>query len=131
MVCLFESLAAFQTLSEKRPDNVFFWNSANSKSIRLAMYLGAFYTALQSFLLLQIRAILYIPQLRSVCAYMFLWHIMIHFLEMPVMGKFLQQQLGIAPLLVRLCLIVNHLGGFIGAGKAEGVSKILTSEKED
>ena len=98
--------------------------------VRFSFTIGAAYTAIHSILLLRIRTFLTVSQLRSVCLYKLLVNLLLPFIWLPEMSPFLQVNHQIA-FAIRASATLTYLFGYLWAGKAEGVSRILTSEKED
>ena len=70
------------------------------------------------------------PQLRSICLYKLLLNLGLPFVWFPELSPHvvIDQRTSFA---LRGSLILAYLLGYVGAGKAEGFSRILSSEKED
>lgn len=97
---------------------------------RLVFLMGCFHTAIHSVLLLRIRTFLSVPQLRLVCLYKVVVNLLLPILWMPELSSIVRINVQLAVAL-RVCVTLTYLFGFLWAGKAEGVSRMLTGEKED
>lgn len=93
--------------------------------------MGALYTFIHSVLLFRIRTFLTVSQLRSVCLYKVIINLVLPFLWMPETESSIMKMNYQIALLLRFSVTSTYLSGYVWAGTAEGVSRILTSEKED
>lgn len=99
--------------------------------VRVSFCLAAFHTLLHSVLLFRMRTFLNMPQLRSVCLYKLIVNIVLPMFWFPEMSPSpirVDQRITYT---IRGALTVTYLFGYLWAGKAEGFSSILSSEKED
>jgi hypothetical protein len=121
-------VAAFQALLEESGVEKYYRDEV-TPLIRLAMFMGAFHTGLHSVLLLRIRTFLSVSQLRSICLYKVVFNIILPIFWMPELSPNIRMNTRIA-FSLWICVTLSYLFGFLWAGKAEGVSRILSSEKE-
>jgi hypothetical protein len=99
--------------------------------VRISFALAAFYTAIHAVLLLRIRTFLTMPQLRAVCLYKVIVNIVLPIFWFPERSTSIMQVDQRITLTLRAILVLTYLFGYMLAGKAEGFSTILTSEKEE
>jgi hypothetical protein len=125
---IFLATASFQVLLQNGAQ--FYRDEKATPVIRVCFTLAAVQTAIQAVLLLRIRYFLTMPQLRTVCLYRVMVNIVLPFLWFPDLSPTLQVDHRIT-VAIRICSILTYLMGYLLAGKAEGISSILSSEKED
>ena len=125
-------MASFQAMLEDGGIEQYFYEKENlSAQGKVAFVLGAWYTLAHATLLLRIRAFLTMRQLRRICLYKVFVCAILPLLWLPEQNP--------SPLLVdrrltysiRLSVFLTYAGGFLCAGQAEGLSSILSAEKDD
>ena len=124
----FLATASLQVLL--RNDAHFYHNDKASPVDIICFSLAAMQTAILSVLLLRIRYFLTMPQLRSVCLYRVVLNVALPWFYFPELSPSIpvDQRITVA---VRVCSTLIYFIGYSWAGKAEGFSRILSSEKED
>jgi hypothetical protein len=131
VVNFFAATAGCQMLLEEGGvENVYAMKRSATKTVKLCVFLAAFYTTLHGTLLLRMRVFLTMPQLRAVCLYKLVVNLVLPFLWLPEMSSVLSIDHRI-PFAIRGVLTLSYLFGYLLAGQAEGVSRILTAEKDD
>ena len=125
---IFLATASFQVLL--RNDSQFYHHEKATPVITICFTLAAMQTAILSVLLLRIRYFLTMPQLRSVCLYRVILNVVLPWFWFPELSPSIpvDQRITVA---VRVFSTLTYFIGFLWAGKAEGFSRILSSEKED
>jgi hypothetical protein len=125
---IFLATASFQVLFRKGAQ--FYRHKKATPVIQLCFTLAAVQTLTQAVLLLRIRYFLTMPQLRTVCLYRVISNLVLPFFWFPELSPAISVDHRIS-VAVRICSIVTYFIGYLLAGKAEGLSSILRSEKED
>lgn len=125
---IFLATASFQVLLKNGTQ--FARHEKATSVVRICFTLAAVETAVQAVLLLRIRYFLSVPQLRTVCLYRVISNVVLPFFWFPELAPSLHvdQRITVA---IRVCSTLTYLIGYLLAGKAEGFSSILSSEKED
>lgn len=131
VINLFVAVASFQALTKESGVGEYYHHDKTTPAILFSFTMGAMFTFIHSILLLRIRTFLTVSQLRSVCFYKVAVNLVLPFLWMPEMNSSIMKINRKLALAIRLSVSSTYLFGFLWAGKAEGVSRILTSEKED
>jgi hypothetical protein len=118
---------------EKSPGGVEQYYAAKTVTpiVRLSFAFAAFYTAIHAVLLLRIRTFLTMPQLRAVCLYKVIVNVVLPIFWFPERSTSIMQVDQRITLTLRSTLTLMYLFGYLWAGKAEGFSTILSSEKEE
>lgn len=132
VINLFVSVYSFQTLFFDKDGGIKTYYSedgAITSVVRVCFALSAFYTAVHSVLLLRIRTFLNMRQLRAICLYKFVVNVVLPFFWLPDVDPYVNvdQRLTFS---IRAVLISTYFFGFLWAGQAEGLSRILSGEKE-
>jgi len=125
------AIASFQALYEKDGIQHFLPNGTPvTPIVRICFALSAIYTLGHAVILFRIRTFLNISQLRTICLFKVILNVIIPFVWLPDASSYLEvdQRLSFA---IRTFLTSTYFFGFLWAGKAEGVSRILSGEKED
>jgi hypothetical protein len=127
------AVASFEALMEKSAGGVeqYYASKTVTPVVRLSFALAAFYTAIHGVLLLRIRTFLTMPQLRAVCLYKVIVNVVLPMFWFPERSTSIMQVDQRITLTLRATLTLMYLFGYLWAGKAEGFSTILTSEKEE
>jgi len=135
VINLFIAVFSFQVLSEGPGEVKKYYileiGEKDISAISLVCFaLSAFYTAAHAVLLLRMRTFLDMPQLRLVCLYKLAVNFILPFFWLPDLDPRtdVNEPLTFA---IRGFLFSTYLFGFLGGGLTEGVSSILSSEKED
>lgn len=128
VINLFIATAMFQALWEGNVQS--FYRSTVTPLVKICFALSACHTALHGILLLRIRTFLNMPQLRTICFYKVIVNCVLPFFWFPDISPHMEvdQRITFA---LRGVLLFTYLTGYLWAGSAEGVSRILSSEKED
>lgn len=129
MVNVFVAVAAVQTMwTEGGVEQMY--RDTVTKRIRLTFFVSALLTFLHGVLLLRIRTFLSVSQLRTICLYKLIVNLVLPWFWMPELSQYVAVNTRLM-MAVRLSVILSYCFGYWWAGTAEGVSRILTSEKED
>jgi hypothetical protein len=98
--------------------------------VYICFSLSAVHTLIHAMILFRIRTFLTMPQLRTICLYKFLINLILPYFWFPELSPHVvvDQRTSFA---IRGSLIATYSLGYYLAGKAEGFSRILSSEKED
>lgn len=132
VVNLFVAVASFQALFRPHAVEDYYSRSVDEVTplVRVCFALSAVYTLVHSILLLRIRTFLNMPQLRTICLYKLLVGLVLPIFWFPELSPHMNvdQRVTFA---LRAMLVSTYLFGYLWAGKAEGVSRILSGEKED
>lgn len=131
MVNIFVAVASFQVLYEKDGIQHFLPEGVSvTPIVRVCFALSAVYTLGHAVILFRIRTFLNMRQLRTICLFKFLINIAMPIVWLPDTNPLLKvdQRLTFA---IRAFVTSTYFFGFLWAGKAEGVSRILSGEKED
>jgi hypothetical protein len=132
VVNIFIAVASFEALLEKGGGvEQYYASQTVTPVVRISFALAAFYTAIHAVLLLRMRTFLTMPQLRAVCLYKVIGNVVLPFFWFPERSTSIMQVDQRITLTLRATLILTYLFGYLWAGKAEGFSTILTSEKEE
>ena len=99
--------------------------------VRSCFLVAALYSTLHGILLLRIRYFLNVKQLRAVCFYKLWVNLLMPLVWFPERNTSILQVDQRITMSIRIYMIVAYLVGFWWAGKAEGISHILTSEKDE
>ena len=91
--------------------------------------LGHYFMFLHAVLLLRIRTFLQVSQLRFICLYQLLVQLIL-LVWVPTL-QHQHQQTSVWSLMLSISILIGYLNGFLWAGRAEGISRILSGEKED
>jgi hypothetical protein len=123
--------ASWQAILEEGGVEQYFADAtAVTSRVRLVFCASAWYTLAHATLLLRIRAFLTMPQLRTVCLYKLVMSVALPLVWLPEDAGVLvvDRRLTFA---IRGSLVLTYLCGFLWAGQAQGLSSILSGEKED
>jgi hypothetical protein len=132
VINIFTAVASFEALFETVGGVEQYYASKEvTPVVRLCFALAAFHTAIHAVLLLRIRTFLTMPQLRAICLYKIIVNVVMPFFWFPEMSTAIMEVDQRITLTLRGVLIMTYLFGYLWAGKAEGFSAILTSEKEE
>ena len=115
-------------MNEAKLENYYRGNGTSVN--RLVFLMSIFHTAIHAVLLLRIRTFLTVAQLRLVCLYKLVVNAVLPVFWLPELSPLIKANIQLA-LALRICLTFTYLFGFLWAGKAEGVSRMLSGEKED
>ncbi|GKY95261.1 hypothetical protein MPSEU_000488400 [Mayamaea pseudoterrestris] len=129
------AVAAFQALWFQKDGIEHYYRSQQwfrglSSLVRICFSLAAVHTVIHSVIMFRIRTFLNMPQLRTICLYKLLLNLVLPFIWFPELSPHtvVDQRTSFA---LRGSLIMTYLLGYVLAGKAEGISRILSSEKDD
>jgi hypothetical protein len=131
IINFFVSIASFQILLREGGLRDYYSQWPVTSVTRISLAQATFHTLIHSALLFRVRNFLTMPQLRVLCLYKLLLNIVLPVVWLPDISPHLS---GVNPHLtlgLRGVLVATYLFGFLWAGRAEGVSRILSSEKED
>ena len=109
-----------------RSDAQLYGHKKPSPIATICLTLAAMQTAVLSVLLLRIRYFLTVSQLRSICLY----RVILNVFYFPELSPSIPVDYRIT-VAVRVLSTLLYFIGYLWAGKAEGLSRILSSEKED
>jgi len=129
VINLFVSVFSFQMLYERGGMEKYITEDVSSVT-RVSFALSAFYTGAHAVLLLRIRTFLNMRQLRMVCLYKVAVNVLLPLYWLPDLDPYVDvdQRLTFS---IRAVLVSTYFFGYLWAGQAEGVSRILSGEKED
>jgi hypothetical protein len=130
VINLMMAVASFQVLFRDGLEE-YYSDRPVSSITRVCFAQSAFHTLVHSVLLFRIRNFLTMPQLRAMCLYKLILNLVLPIVWLPETSPHLN---GVDPRLtfgLRGVLVATYLFGFLWAGQAEGVSRMLSSEKED
>ena len=124
----FLATASLQVLM--RSDSQLYHNEQESPVVTICLTMATMQTAVLSVLLLRIRYFLTVSQLRSICLYRVILNVALPWFYFPELSPSIpvDQRITVA---VRVFSTLLYFIGYLWAGKAEGFSRILSSEKED
>jgi hypothetical protein len=131
IINLMVAVASFQILLREGGLRDYYSQWPVTSVTRISLAQATFHTVIHSALLFRVRNFLTMPQLRVLCLYKLLLNIVLPIVWLPDISPHLS---GVNPHLtlgLRAVLVATYLFGFLWAGRAEGVSRILSSEKED
>jgi hypothetical protein len=98
--------------------------TATTQFIRWNTGLGHYYMFLHAVLLIRIRTFLQVSQLRFICLYQLLVQLVLLF-WVPTTTT------SVGSFVLSISILIGYLNGFLWAGRAEGISRMLSGEKED
>jgi hypothetical protein len=125
---IFLATASFQVILQNGAQ--FYRHEITTPIIRVCYTLAAVQTAVQAILLLRIRYFLTINQLKNICLYRVIANLVLPFFWFPELAPTLTVDKRIT-IAIRVSSTLTYFIGWLWAGKAEGFSRILSSEKED
>lgn len=132
VINLFIAIAAIQAVFEKGGIEQYFRDADDvTRRVKVVFVLSAWYTLAHATLLWRIRAFLTMPQLRRVCLYKVFVSALLPMLWLPEADPtplVVDRRLTIC---LRISVFLTYVGGFMLAGQAEGLSSILSGEKDD
>lgn len=131
IVNLMVAVASFQILLRDGGLRDYYSRWPVTSVTRISLAQAAFHTLIHSALLFRVRNFLTMPQLRALCLYKLLLNVVLPAVWLPDMSPHLSGVNLRLTLGLRGALVATYLFGFLWAGRAEGVSRILSSEKED
>jgi hypothetical protein len=97
--------------------------------VYIAFGMAAFQSLLHALWLFRIRTFLSVPQMRAVCLFKFVFNCTLPLFWCPELTQLLRVN-SIVSIAIRLGVAQAYLFGYLWAGKAEGVGRILSSEKD-
>lgn len=131
VINLFMATASFQTLwTEGGLEHYFVLSATITSTVRLGFFFTAYFTTVHAILLLRMRTFLSVGQLRTVCLYKTLVNLILPIFWLPEFHPLVDRH-PILLLVLRISLCSTYLCGYLWAGKAEGVSRMLSGEKDD
>ncbi|GAX21356.1 hypothetical protein FisN_6Lh078 [Fistulifera solaris] len=118
VIQLFLAIRGGQALLESSTQSNSFirWNTA----------IGHYYMFLHAVLLIRIRTFLQVSQLRFICLYQLLVQSVLLF-WIPTKPT----TTSVGSFMLSISILISYLNGFLWAGRAEGISRMLSGEKED
>jgi hypothetical protein len=120
------AVASFQALLKQGGLDEYYYERC-STIVRHCFILATVHTLIHAVLLLRIRTFLSMRQLKAVCLYKLLVNLFLPFLWSPEISPHVRFDRRVA-LALRGAVTAVYVFGYLWAGKAEGVSRILTSE---
>jgi hypothetical protein len=127
----FIAIAAFQALWRDRGLDQYYRKRGSVTSlVRICFALAAVQTLIHSVILFRLRTFLSMSQLRTVCLYKLVVGLVLPFVWFPELSPHVVVDQRTS-LVLRGSLLSTYFLGFFLAGKAEGVSRLLSSEKEE
>lgn len=128
VIQLFMAIRGFQALFESNYDD----ETANMTRLTvLNTGLGHYFMFLHAVLLLRIRTFLQVSQLRFICLYQLVVQLIL-LIWVPASSQHQHSSTtSVCSLMLSISILIGYLNGFLWAGRAEGISRILSGEKED
>ncbi|GAX25884.1 hypothetical protein FisN_6Hh078 [Fistulifera solaris] len=100
-------------------------SSTEGKTSRWNAALGHYFMFLHAVLLIRIRTFLQVSQLRFICLYQLLVQLILLF-WVPTTST-----TSVGSFMLSISILIGYLNGFLWAGRAEGISRMLSGEKEE
>jgi hypothetical protein len=130
VVNIFVAVAGFEATAKRGGVASYFAKPTEvSDLVYIAFGMAAFQSLLHALWLFRVRTFLSVRQMRAVCLAKFVFNCVLPFCWFPEQTR----QWLVHPIIgtvIRLGVIQAYLFGYLWAGKAEGVGRILSSEKD-